>query len=120
MRFVRENVGTALAADHILAARARGVGPIALAYRHALPNVYVPLLTLIGLSLPGLLGGSLILEVIFSWPGLGRLMFDAVMQRDYPVVMALTTLSAVVVLAGTLVVDVLCVLVDPRVRVQAV
>ena len=116
VQFIRDNVHAALQQPFILAARARGASELRIAYRHALPNALLPLLTLIGLMLPGVIGGSVILEVMFSWPGMGRLMFDSIMERDYPVVMALSVLSAIVVLAGTLIVDLLYGLVDPRVR----
>jgi peptide/nickel transport system permease protein len=116
VRFVRANALAVLGEDYIRAARAKGAGEFRVAMGHALPNVTLPLLTLVGLMLPSVLGGSVILEVIFSWPGMGRLMFESILRRDYPVVMALSMLSAVVVLLGTLVVDLLCGLADPRVR----
>lgn len=115
-RFVRANVYAVLSEDYIRTARAKGASAFRVAYGHALRNALLPLLTLIGLMLPIVLGGSVILEVMFSWPGMGRLMFDAIMQRDYPVVMALAVLSAMVVLGGTLAVDLLYAAVDPRVR----
>ncbi len=115
-RFLRDNLVEVLSSDFITAARARGLSERRIAYCHALPNAMLPMLTLLGLMLPSVIGGAVILEVMFSWPGMGRLMFDAIMQRDYPVVMALTTLTAVVVLLGTLAVDLLYVIADPRVR----
>lgn len=116
VRFIRANMIAALGEGYILAARARGASMRHVAIRHALPNVLLPLLTLIGLMLPGVIGGSVILEAIFSWPGMGRLLFEAIGQRDYPVVMALSVLSALVVLVGTLIVDLLYAAADPRVR----
>jgi peptide/nickel transport system permease protein len=116
VRFVRVNVLAVLGEDYIRTARAKGASEFRVATRHALPNVMLPLLTLVGLMLPAVLGGSVILEVMFSYPGMGRLMFESIMRRDYPVVMALSMLSAVVVLVGTLVVDLLYALADPRVK----
>jgi peptide/nickel transport system permease protein len=116
IRFVRDNMTEVLSADYIRAARARGVSPRRIRYRHALPNALIPLLTVMGMLLTAVLGGAVILEVMFSWPGLGLLMFDAAMQRDYPVIMGLTVLTSVAVLAATFVVDVLYTVADPRVR----
>jgi peptide/nickel transport system permease protein len=116
IRFVRDNMTEVLSADYIRAARARGVSPRRIRYRHALPNALLPLLTVMGMLLTAVLGGAVILEVMFSWPGLGLLMFDAAMQRDYPVIMGLTVLTSVAVLAATLVVDMLYTVADPRVR----
>ena len=116
VRFVRANVLAVLGEDFIRTARAKGASELRVAYHHALRNALLPLLTLMGLMLPAVLGGSVILEVMFSWPGMGRLLFDAIMQRDYPVVMGLAVMSAVVVLVGTLLVDLLYAVADPRVR----
>ncbi len=116
VRFVRANVAVALDADYIRTARAKGAGRLRVLFRHALRNALLPLLTQIGLLAPVVLGGSVILEVMFSWPGMGRLTFEAIMARDYPVVMALSVLSAVVVLGVTLLVDLLYLAADPRVR----
>jgi len=115
VRFVRANVLAVLGEDYIRTVRAKGAGELRVAY-HALRNALLPLLTLMGVVFPAVLGGSVILEVMFSWPGMGRLLFDAIMQRDYPVVMGLAVMSAVVVLVGTLVVDLLYAVADPRVR----
>lgn len=116
IRFLRASLVEVYAQDFIRTARAKGASELRVALRHALPCAIVPLVTLLGLMLPSLIGGTVILEVIFSWPGMGRLMFEAVMQRDQPVVMAVCTLSAMVVLLGTMVVDVVCGWVDPRIR----
>lgn len=115
-RFVRENTAEVLASDYIRTARALGASPRRILYRHALPNVLLPVLTVLGLIMPGLLSGAVILEVMFSWPGMGRLMYDAVMQRDYPVILGASTITAFFVLVATLVVDLLYAVVDPRVR----
>jgi peptide/nickel transport system permease protein len=117
-RVVRAAVREALASDYIRTARAKGASMRRAVWRHALPNGLLPLLTLLGVLLPPLLGGTVILEVLFSWPGLGRLMYEAAAQRDYPVIMALTTFTAGLVLIATLVVDLLYAVVDPRVRLR--
>ncbi|MCB9850999.1 MAG: ABC transporter permease [Phycisphaerales bacterium] len=115
-RFVRDNMAVVMASDYVRAARARGLSQGQVIVAHALPNALLPLLTVIGMLLPGVLGGAVILEVMFSWPGMGLLMYDAAMQRDYPVIMGLTVLTAAVVLLGTLIVDLLYAVIDPRVR----
>jgi peptide/nickel transport system permease protein len=116
IRFVRDNLVGVLSADYIRTARAKGAGERRVLWRHALPNALLPLLTVVGLLLPSILSGAVILEVMFSWPGMGRLMFDAVMQRDYPVILGASAVTALVVLMGTLIVDLLYAWVDPRVR----
>ncbi len=115
-RLVRDNVAAVLGSDYIRTAYALGASRRRVLYRHALPNALLPLLTALGMIVPGLLSGAVILEVMFSWPGMGRLMYDAVMQRDYPVILGASTLSAVFVLGATLVVDLLYAVADPRVR----
>ena len=115
-RMVRASVAEARAADYVLAARARGLSRSAALWKHAFRNALLPLLTLLGLVLPGLLSGSVIIEKIFAWPGLGRLYFDSILSRDYPVVLALALLGAVATLVLTLAADIAYALVDPRVR----
>lgn len=114
-RFVRGTVLEATRQDYVLAARARGLSEAAILWRHAFRNSLVPFVTQVGLSLPALLSGSVILERIFAWPGLGRLYFDALMYRDYPVIMALTMTYSVLVVAGTFLADLLYAVVDPRI-----
>lgn len=114
-RFIRANVLETLGQDYIRTARAKGLSEYRVVVKHAFRNALLPLVTLLGVLFPALVSGAVVLEVIFSWPGLGRLMFDAMLQRDYPTVMALSTLTAVLVLAGTLLADVCYGLVDPRV-----
>ena len=114
--FVRQAVLAELDKGYVLAARALGLPERRVLWGRAFRNALVPILTLAGASLPGLLAGSVILEQIFSWPGIGRLFFQALQARDYPVIMAVTTLSAFLVTAGNLLADVLSVLADPRLR----
>lgn len=114
-RFVRSNLLEVTRQEFIRTARAKGLADRVVVLKHAFRNTLIPFVTLIGLLLPVLIGGSVILEVIFTWPGLGRLFFTSVLQRDYPVIMALNTATAVLVLFGTLAADLAYGLVDPRV-----
>jgi peptide/nickel transport system permease protein len=115
-RLVRSGVVEARRADYVLAARARGASARRALWTHAFRNALLPLITLLGLLLPGLLSGSVIVEKIFAWPGIGRLYFDSILARDYPVVLALSLASAVATLLLTLAADFAYALADPRVR----
>jgi len=114
-RFVRGSSLEVIRQDYIRTARAKGLDETRIAYTHVFRNTMIPVLTLLGLLLPTLISGSIILESIFSWPGVGNLFFNAVLARDYPVVMGLSTITAVVVLVSTLVADLLYAWADPRV-----
>ncbi len=115
-RMVRSGVMEARGSDYVLAARARGASRRRAIWRHALPNALLPVVTLIGLLLPALLSGSVIVERIFAWPGLGRLYLDSILARDYPVILALSLLSAAATLLATLLADLALAAADPRVR----
>jgi peptide/nickel transport system permease protein len=115
-RFVRGamlDVGTQA---FVTTARAKGASPMRVMLHHVLRNALVPILVLLGLSLPALFSGAVFVEAVFAWPGVGRVLVDAVHARDYPVVLAATTVSAALVVAGNLLADVLVTLVDPRMR----
>ncbi|MEN6625703.1 MAG: ABC transporter permease [Candidatus Sumerlaeia bacterium] len=114
-RFVRQNLLEVIRQDYIRTARAKGLGETQVIMKHAFVNSLIPFITLLGLTFPALLSGSVILETMFNWPGLGRLFFESVLQRDYPTLMALNFITAVMVLAGTLMADLAYGLVDPRV-----
>lgn len=114
VRFVRGSMIETLQQDYILTARAKGAAPKRVLMQHALRNALLPLVTILGLSVPGLIGGSVIMESLFALPGLGQLFYNAVMMRDYPVIMALLTLGAVLTLVGNLLADVTYAWVDPR------
>ena len=114
-RFVRSNMLEVSRQDYIRTAAAKGLRERTVIWRHAFRNTLIPFVTLLGLIFPVLISGSVILEVIFTWPGLGRLFYTSVLQRDYPVIMALNTASALLVLLGTLGADLLYGVVDPRV-----
>lgn len=102
----------------VAAARAKGLGPVRLARHHVLRNALIPIVTLIGLSLPALFSGAVFVEAVFAWPGVGRVLVEAVRARDYPVVMAATTVSAILVVLGNLLADLLASWVDPRMRAR--
>jgi peptide/nickel transport system permease protein len=114
-RFIRANMQEVVRQDYIRTAMAKGVSPRTILWKHAFRNTLIPLVTLMGLTLPGLFSGAVILEQIFQWPGMGRLYFEAIGQRDYNVVMGLTLMFSVLTLLGNLLADVLYAVVDPRV-----
>jgi peptide/nickel transport system permease protein len=114
-RFVRGSSLEIIRQDYIRTARAKGLDETRIVYTHVFRNTMIPVLTLLGLLLPTLISGSIILESIFSWPGVGNLFFNSVLARDYPVVMGLSTVTAVVVLISTLLADLLYAWADPRV-----
>ncbi len=118
-RFVRGAVLDVRGLGFVRAARAKGLNPVAVEVRHVLRNALLPIITLLGLSLPALFSGTVFVEVIFAWPGMGRVMVDAVGGRDYPVVMATTAIFATLVVAGNLLADLLYAVADPRLRKQA-
>lgn len=115
-RFARASLLEILEQDYIRTARAKGLSERVVLYRHALRNAMIPLLTLAGLLLPALISGSVIIEQIFAWPGLGQLYVNAIYTRDYPVIMAMTLLGAVAVLLSNLLTDAAYAFADPRVR----
>jgi peptide/nickel transport system permease protein len=117
-RLVRGTMLDALQQDYIRTARAKGLPFLQILTRHALPNALIPLITYLGLIFPTLIAGSAILEVIFNWPGVGRLMYDSILKRDYPTVMGLSVIAALLVQLGTLLADVAYALADPRIRRQ--
>ena len=115
-RYVRSQMLEVEGQDYVRTARAKGLPADQVHYKHALRNALLPFVTMFGLILPGLIGGSVIIESIFSWPGMGRMAYEAILARDYPVILTVNFLSAVLVLAGTFVSDALYMVVDPRIR----
>jgi len=115
-RFMRTGMLDVIRSDYITTARAMGIQENRIRYRYALKNALLPIITLLGLSIPGLIGGSVIIEQLFSIPGMGLLFFEAVMARDYPLVMGITVIGAVLTLAGNLLADLSYAWVDPRIR----
>ncbi|MCE5281733.1 MAG: ABC transporter permease [Deltaproteobacteria bacterium] len=117
-RYMRANMLEVIRQDYIMTARAKGLSERAVIYRHALRNALLPVITILGLSVPGLIGGSVIFETIFAIPGMGQLFYLSVMARDYPVVMGILFIGAVLTLAGNLIADVSYAVADPRIRVS--
>ena len=114
--FVKNGMLDVLNQDYITTARAKGLSEHKVVYTHALRNALLPLITIIGLSIPGLIGGSVISETIFAIPGMGKLFYDAVLMRDFPVVMGVLTIGSALTLLGNLLADVAYAWADPRVR----
>ncbi len=115
-RYMRSSMLEVFRQDYITTARAKGLSERAVIYRHALRNALLPVITILGLSLPGLIGGSVIFETIFAIPGMGRLFYNSVMMRDYTVVMGILVIGAVLTLLGNLLADIAYAIVDPRLR----
>jgi peptide/nickel transport system permease protein len=118
-RYMRSNMLEVIQQDYILTARAKGLSERIVIGKHALRNALLPLITILGLSVPGLIGGSVIFESIFAIPGMGKLFYDGVMMRDYPLIMGILVIGAVLTLVGNLLADVGYALADPRIRNQS-
>jgi len=118
-RYVRGAMLDVQHAPHVTIARAKGLAPRDVVLRHVLRNALIPVIILLGLSLPALFSGAVFIEAIFAWPGVGRVLVEAVGARDYPVIMAATAVSAALVVAGNLLAEALAAWVDPRVRTAA-
>ena len=117
-RYMRSSMLEAINNDYITTARSKGLSERTVIYKHALRNALLPLVTILGLSIPGLVGGSVIFETIFGIPGMGQLSYQAIMTRDYPVVMGILTISALLTMMGNMAADICYGLVDPRIRVK--
>ncbi|MEH6775097.1 MAG: ABC transporter permease, partial [Cereibacter changlensis] len=117
-RLMRSNIGDNYKSDYVRTAKAKGLAPRRVLMKHIVGNALVPMITLAGLQLPTLLGGALVTETVFTWPGMGRLFLDSLGYNDYPVVMGLLMFSAILVLVGNLAADLLVALVDPRIRLD--
>ena len=117
-RYMRSNMLEVIRQDYITTARAKGLDERTVIYRHGLRNALLPVITLLGLSVPGLIGGAVIFETIFAIPGMGQLFYQSVLMRDYPTVMGILVIGAVLTLIGNLLADVSYSLADPRIRVS--
>ena len=117
-RFSKSALTEVIRQDFITTARAKGVGRAGVLWRHAARNALIPLITLLGLTIPYLISGSVIVEQIFEWDGIGRLYFQSILQRDYPTVLALTVVTAIVTLFASLFADILYAVADPRIRLE--
>jgi peptide/nickel transport system permease protein len=116
-RFMRSSMLEVVNQDYIRTARAKGMPEWRILTTHALRNALLPMITVAGLQFPTLLGGALVTETVFTWPGMGRLFLDSIGYRDYPVVMGILMFSAMMVLIGSLLADILYAVADPRIRV---
>jgi peptide/nickel transport system permease protein len=119
-RYVRGAMLDVKGAPYVTVAQAKGLSPVQVTVRHVLRNALIPVLTLLGLSLPALFSGAVFIEAIFAWPGVGRIMVEAVGARDYPVIMAATAVSAMLVVIGNLLAEGLAAWADPRLRTTQV
>jgi peptide/nickel transport system permease protein len=117
-RYMRSGMLEQIRQDYVRTARAKGLSEKVVVFKHAMRNALIPVITLLGLYLPFLVGGSVLIETIFAWPGMGRLIIQAIFQRDYPVVLAIAFVSSIMVILGNLLADILYSVVDPRVRVE--
>ena len=117
-RLTRAEMLEVIREDYIRTARAKGLSEKVVIYKHAFRNSVLPIITLLAFLLPGMFGGSVIIESIFSIPGMGQLGFEAVLARDYPVIMAITTISALLTLIGLLISDILYAVLDPRIKLE--
>ena len=115
-RFIRSSMLEVLSQDYIRTARAKGMSDRRVVYLHGLRNALIPLITLVGLELPGLVSGGLVVEVVFGWPGIGKLAFERALQYDYTTVMGVTFFATLLVIAGNLIADLLYGVFDPRIR----
>jgi peptide/nickel transport system permease protein len=116
-RYVRNSMFEVLQQDYIRTARGKGLSERAVFWRHALPNALLPVIVILGLSLPGLIGGSVFIETVFAWPGMGRLAWEASTGFDYPVVMGVSLMAAVLTVLGNLAADLAAAALDPRIKV---
>ncbi|MCX5826384.1 MAG: ABC transporter permease [Deltaproteobacteria bacterium] len=117
-RYMRANMLEVIRQDYIMTARAKGLSEFQVVYKHALRNALLPVITILGLSIPGLIGGSVIFETIFAIPGMGQLFYMSVMARDYPTIMGILFIGAILTLLGNLIADVAYAVADPRIRVS--
>jgi len=115
-RYTRSNMLEVIRQDYVRTALAKGLPHGRVYYYHALKNALLPILTILGLALPGLIGGSFIFETIFAWPGMGRLAYESALSFDYPTIMGIAVIGAALTLLGNLLADVLYALADPRIR----
>jgi len=117
-RYMRSNMLEVIRQDYITTARAKGLDERTVIFKHALRNALLPVVTLLGLSVPGLIGGSVIFETVFAIPGMGQLFYQSVMMRDYPTIMGILAIGAVLTLVGNLLADICYSVADPRIRVS--
>jgi len=117
-RYTRSSMLEVIRQDYIRTAKAKGVSEETVYYKHGLRNALLPTITIFGFMIPGLIGGSIIMETVFAWPGIGQLAYQAILARDYPVLMTLNTIAAVLTLVGNFIADILYGIADPRIRYE--
>jgi peptide/nickel transport system permease protein len=117
-RYMRASMLEVIRQDYIRTARAKGLSERTVVFKHAMRNSLIPIVTLLGLQIPILFGGTVFIETIFAWPGMGRAIVDAISTRDYPLIMAGSFFFAVIVVLANLLADVLYAVVDPRIRYE--
>jgi peptide/nickel transport system permease protein len=118
VRLVRTTMLETLSAQYVMVARSKGLRERVVLYKHALRNCAIPLITYMGLQFGGLIGGIVVIEKVFNWPGMGTLAFDAIASRDYPVLQGTVTVLALVIIIVNLLVDIAYGIVDPRIRIR--
>ena len=118
VRLVRASMLEVLDSDYVKLARAKGVSEIMVLWKHAFRNAMLPVITIIGFTIAGLFGGSLIVEIIFGIPGIGRISLDSVYSRDYPIIMAIVLIGSTALVITNLIIDFIYTLVDPRIEMQ--
>lgn len=116
VRYVRASMLDVLQQDYLRTARAKGLSELIVTNKHALRNALIPIITIIGAEVPLLLGGSIIIEQVFQWPGIGQLTMEAILSRDYPTLMGLNLVAAIVVLSTNIFMDILYAIADPRIK----
>lgn len=115
-RFIRSSMLEVIRQNYVQVAQAKGLPNYLVIFRHSLPNAIIPLITLVALDLPNLFAGAVFTETIFSWPGMGRLFFQAAQRRDYPVLQAVIMITAILIVVSNLLADIMYAVVDPRIR----
>jgi len=118
-RYIRSSMTDVLGEDYIRTAWAKGLRERSVISRHAIRNALLPAVTIVGLRLPILVGGAVLIETVFAWPGIGRLGFESVSQRDYPVILGLLVFTGILTIVGNLLADIAYAVIDPRVRLEA-
>ena len=116
IRYIRSNTISELREDYVTLHYANGASKIVTLFKYVLKNTLIPIITILGMSIPGLISGAFITETIFGWPGMGRLGINAIYSFDYPMIMGITLLSSLMLILGNLVSDILCFFVDPRIK----
>ncbi len=117
VRYVRQSMLEVLSMDYIRTAVAKGVPRTRIIFRHALRNALIPLTTVLAIQIPALLAGTLVIETVFAWPGLGLMVYQAISDRDYPIILAVVLLSATLVVVFNLIADIVAAILDPRIRI---